>query len=123
GMEALTIGRPMESWRAHMPAGMVLKSEPFASCLSDPQGQYTVERFFKSRGLLYRKVGNALSARHFIQYADWFRQNAAPDVEDVRLVSLRQAEDGFALSLDDGRTVSAKRVILATGHKDYKRVP
>ena len=122
-MEALVIGRPMESWRAHMPAGMVLKSEAFASSLSDPQDRYTVERFFKSRGMPYRKVGNPLSAAHFIQYAHWFRQNAAPDVEDVRLVALRQAENGFALELDDGRTVSAKRVILATGHKDYKRVP
>jgi len=122
-METLVIGRPMESWRAHMPGGMVLKSEPFASNLSDPQGQYTVERFFKLRGMPYRKVGNPLSAAHFIQYADWFRQNAAPDVEDVRLVALRQAENGFTLDLDDGRTVAAKRVILATGHKDYKRVP
>src|SRR5581483_7442082 len=111
GMEALTIGRPMESWRAHMPAGMVLKSEAFASCLSDPQGQYTVERFFKLRGMPYRKVGNPLSAAHFIQYADWFRQNAAPEVEDVRLVALRQAEHRFALSFDDGRSVSAQRVI------------
>jgi thioredoxin reductase len=123
GIEALVIGRPMESWRNHMPAGMILKSEPFASNLSDPQGQFTVERFFKSRGLPYRKVGDPLHAATFIDYADWFRENAAPEVEDVRLIALRQAEDGFALAFDDGRSVWAKRVILATGHKDYQRIP
>jgi len=123
GIEALLIGRAMESWRNHMPTGMILKSEPFASNLSDPRRQYTLERFFALRGLPYRKVGEPLPAAHFIAYADWFRQNAAPDVEDVRLTSLRQVEDGFVLAFDDGRTAWAKRVILATGHVSFQHVP
>src|SRR5436305_1402240 len=76
-IEALIIGRPMASWRDHMPAGMILKSETFASNLSDPQRRYTFENFYKLRGTLYRAVGKPLSIGDFIAYADWFRERAA----------------------------------------------
>ncbi len=44
------IGSPMASWRQHMPADMALKSEPFASNLSDPEERYTFEQFHAARG-------------------------------------------------------------------------
>src|ERR1700722_1558411 len=36
GIDFRIFGRPMQSWRAHMPIGMHLKSEGFATNLSDP---------------------------------------------------------------------------------------
>ena len=41
GLELRVLGRPMASWRDHMPRGMFLKSEPWASNLSDPAGDHT----------------------------------------------------------------------------------
>ena len=61
GIENLVIGQPMASWRNNMPLGMILKSEPFASNLSDPQRRYTLERFYSSRATAYRPIGNPLS--------------------------------------------------------------
>src|SRR2546430_2530618 len=122
-IEALVIGRPMTSWCDHMPAGMILKSETFASNLSDPERRYTFEHFYRLRGMPYRPVGDPLSIENFISYADWFRQQAAPDVRDVALRSLRRLESGFELELDDGSRVRAKRVILATGYVNFPHMP
>ncbi|MGB9365161.1 MAG: NAD(P)-binding domain-containing protein [Xanthobacteraceae bacterium] len=123
GIEALIIGKPMSSWRSHMPAGMVLKSEAFASCLSDPERANTVEAYFRSRGKAYRPAGNPFAMSDFIDYADWFRRQCAPDVLDAELIALRPAENGFELEMRGGRLFSAKRVILATGHVNFAYTP
>jgi thioredoxin reductase len=122
-VEALVVGQPMEGWRNHMPAGMILKSETFASNLSDPQRQYTLERFYRERGVPYRRVGNPLAMSEFIAYADWFRQQAVPEVRNLRLESLRELENGFELVFDDGSRVRTKRVVLATGHVSFQHTP
>jgi cation diffusion facilitator CzcD-associated flavoprotein CzcO len=122
-IEALIIGRPMASWRDHMPVGMILKSETFASNLSDPQRRYTFENFYKLRGTPYRAVGNPLSIGDFIDYADWFREGAAPEIRDLTLRNLRRRDNGFELVLDDGSRVRTKRVILATGYVNFQHTP
>jgi cation diffusion facilitator CzcD-associated flavoprotein CzcO len=122
-IEALVIGQPMASWRGHMPTGMILKSETFASSLSDPSSRYNFERFFRLRGTAYRPIGDPLSLADFIDYADWFRQQAVPEVRDVELVSLRRVTDGFELGLGDGSRLWAKRVILATGYLAFRQTP
>ena len=122
-IEALVIGRPMASWRGHMPTGMLLKSEAFASSLSDPLFRYNVERFFRQRGTAYRPIGDPLSLSDFIDYADWFRQQAVPEVRDVALIDLRRVKDGFELGLGDGSRLWAKRVILATGYLAFRHTP
>ena len=46
-------GPVMEVWRRHMPKGMLLKSDGFASNLSDPAGSFTLKQFCQERGLAY----------------------------------------------------------------------
>jgi len=105
-----------------MPAGMALKSEPFASNLSDPERRFTLERFYASRGKTYVHKGVPLSIADFIGYADWFQRQAVPEIWDANLHSLRRAGTGFELTLDD-RKIFAKRVIVATGHLAFRHVP
>src|SRR5580692_4274627 len=45
GIPFRIFGRPMDSWRAHMPKGMLLKSDGFASNISDPDDQFTLGKF------------------------------------------------------------------------------
>src|SRR5215471_15469128 len=122
-IEALVVGRPMETWHANMPLGMILKSETFASNLWDPQRQYTFERFYGLRNMPYRPVGNPLPLGVFVDYAQWFRQHAAPDVTDATLAGLSRADHGFALDFSDGSTLSARRVILAMGYLGFASMP
>ena len=45
GVPFRQFGLPMQLWRAAMPAGMFLKSQGFASNLSDPAGQLPLRAF------------------------------------------------------------------------------
>ena len=121
-LDCTLIGSPMESWRTHMPKGMALKSERFASNLSDPDGRYTLERYSAARGACYSPKGVPLPIGEFLDYADWFQRRAAPEVWDTKLRRLRAVAGGFELTLDD-RTILAKRVILATGHLAFRHFP
>jgi len=121
-IEHAIVGAPMQSWRRHMPVGMKLKSEPFASNLSDPQRRYTLQQFAVSRGAGYSPRGQPLPIADFIDYADWFQRRVVPDVWNAKLIRLRPLGDGFELMLSD-RTVTAKRVIVATGHLAYRNFP
>jgi FAD-dependent urate hydroxylase len=123
GIESLVIGQPMASWRNNMPLGMILRSEPFASNLSDPQRLYTLERFYASRAMAYRPIGHPLSIADFLDYAWWFQQQTRIEVVDATLIDLRQADNGFALALADGGVIWARRVILATGFLPFRRIP
>jgi 2-polyprenyl-6-methoxyphenol hydroxylase-like FAD-dependent oxidoreductase len=45
GLDFRIFGRPMQFWREHMPEGMVLKSEGFASSLWHPHGALTLKEY------------------------------------------------------------------------------
>ncbi len=121
-LDHAVIGHPMGSWRDHMPAGMALKSERFASNLSDPEQAYTHERFAILRGHPYSPKGVPLQIGEFLDYAEWFQRNAVPQVYDFQIRRLRKTAGGFELRLDD-RILLAKRVVLATGHLDFRHFP
>ncbi len=48
GIDHLIVGRPMDTWRNHMPAGMYLKSEPYGSDMSCPQAGYDLAGYCRS---------------------------------------------------------------------------
>jgi thioredoxin reductase len=106
-----------------MPEGMVLKSEPFASNLWDPKRQFTLERFSRELGLPYQPSGKPVSLARFLDYADWFRQRAVGEVQDVKVKCVRRDAQNFILDLETGSSLQARRVILATGHMAFRYVP
>jgi predicted ATP-grasp superfamily ATP-dependent carboligase/thioredoxin reductase len=116
-------GSPLESWRRFMPEGMILKSEPFASNLWDPARRYSLKRYFSTQKIPFQAVGRPVSLSRFLDYADWFRQNTIDAPDDVKIVKLRRVEGGFALELADGRRVTSRRVVLATGHIPFRIIP
>src|SRR5258707_6859877 len=57
GVPFRIFGRPMDSWLAHMPKGMMLKSDGFASDIYDPDGDFTLKQFCSERGIEYSDAG------------------------------------------------------------------
>jgi thioredoxin reductase len=53
GVDHRIFGRPMRAWQSQMPAGMHLKSEGFASNLSDRDGRFTLAAHCTNTGLEY----------------------------------------------------------------------
>jgi thioredoxin reductase len=117
------LGTPLESWRRFMPDGMLLKSERFASNLWDPKRRYTLRRYCESRGLPWQPVGSPLSLALFLEYAEWFREQAVGEPRDLRVTKLRRVRGGFAVQLADGASFTSRQVVLATGHMAFRVAP
>jgi cation diffusion facilitator CzcD-associated flavoprotein CzcO len=117
------LGRPMGNWSCHMPHGMLLKSEPFASFLWDPKRRLTLERYCQEKQLPYRKSGRPVSLAQFLDYAEWFRDRAVPQVEDEEVVGLDRQGQGFVARLASGDAIEATNVVIATGQRDFRVIP
>ena len=114
-VEYRLFGRPMANWRDRMPAGMVLRSEGFASSLADPGREFTLERFCAEQGLDVGGWGCPVPIEVFREYADWFLRELALPVEEVMVQRLARSNRGFTLTLGTGEQVEARRVVLALG--------
>jgi thioredoxin reductase len=123
GIPFRIFGRPMDSWLAHMPKGMMLKSDGFASNIYDPDSKFTLKQFCAERGIDYADMGTPVRLETFGDYGLAFRDRMVPELEDKMVVGAQQLTDGFALRLDDGEVVKARRVVLAIGITHFAYVP
>jgi thioredoxin reductase len=123
GVEFRIFGRPMESWRTRMPAGMLLKSDGCASNLSDPSGRSTLERFSRDNGIPYRDHALPISLDTFTRYGVDFHRRLVPMVEETNVTSVDKHADGFELRLETGEVVRARRVVVAVGLGYFRHVP
>ncbi len=123
GVNFRQFGRPMHLWRTQMPRGMFLKSQGFASNLSDPGGAHTLAAFCSTSGRPYADYGLPVSLDDFVAYGFWFASKAADGVENTMVTELTGRDGQFELGLADGRTVTARRVVLATGVEHFTHTP
>jgi hypothetical protein len=123
GVASHVFGTPMHSWRQHMPRGMFLKSEGFASSFGDPRGPFRLARFCAEFGREYGDYGVPVDIETFIDYGRWFQRSLVPDVDDVEVCRIARSNSGFSLELADGRTLSAHRVVVACGFPRFRHIP
>ena len=119
GMATHVFGEPMGFWRQNMPKGMRIRSPWRATHLSDPSGALSLDAYASRCGL---DSGKPLSLEKFVAYGDWFQRHAVPDVDRRAVRLIDTAGSGFRLELADGGTLSADRVVVATGllNQDYR---
>jgi hypothetical protein len=120
GLRVAVFGEVMELWRKHMPDGMLLRSQWWASNLSDPGGRHSLARFLRETD---RRPCYPLPRTLFLEYARWFQERAVPEVDPTYVTSIERQAAGFRALLADGRTVAAKAVVLATGLLPHVRRP
>ncbi|MER7346074.1 NAD(P)-binding domain-containing protein [Streptomyces aurantiacus] len=122
GLDVRVFGRPMASWRDHMPRGMFLKSEPWASDLSAPDGRFGLAAYCAGAGLR-AEHGVPLPVEHFAAYGLWFAAHAAPPVDERLIRAVRPVPDGFTVTTTDGETFHGRTVALAVGVRPFAEVP
>lgn len=123
GVEHTIVGRPMDTWRAHMPIGMCLKSEPYASAIAAPRRGYDISAYSAAHGLDYVDRVGPLTLARFLGYADWFTAQLVPEVQDLSVTQVSAVSDGFKVEFADGQPVIARQLIVATGVLPHRYLP
>jgi cation diffusion facilitator CzcD-associated flavoprotein CzcO len=113
-------GFPMDLWRNHMPEGMLLKSDGFASNLYDPRGEFPLARYCQENSIKYSDDRSPVRLDTFVNYGLAFRDRLVPNLEETLVDSLRRQGDKFELRLGSGETVSARRVV---GVQHFRYIP
>ncbi|MEU9158311.1 NAD(P)-binding domain-containing protein [Streptomyces sp. NPDC048417] len=122
GLNVRVFGRPMASWRDHMPRGMFLKSEPWASNLSDPEARWRLDVYCAGRGVEARH-GRPIPLDMFTEYGLWFARNAAPPVDERTVTRIAPHTGGFDATTEDGETLHGRTVALAVGVLPFVEIP
>lgn len=116
-------GEPMKSWRKHMPRGMLLKSEGFATAVYDPEDFFTLRRYCEGAGLPYKDIGEPVPLERYIAYGLEFQKRFVPELEDHEVTLLRKEKRNFALTLSSGEILAARCVVVATGISHFGYLP
>jgi len=123
GIEHVIVGKPMEFWKANMPEGMYLRSPSGWSL--DPVGVHSLENYLAMQGATPGGV-EPLSLQFYSAYARWFLEQKRIDAIPAlvrRLDWAGGADRQIHATLDDGRIISARHVVIAVGFKYFKYLP
>ncbi len=116
-------GSPFQTWRTTMPKGMLLKSDGFASNLSDPRSELTLERFCRDHGLPYDATRLPVPLETFVNYGAEFQRRFVPKLDPRQVVDIAFDRHGFRLKLEDGYRITARKVVLAVGITHFAYTP
>lgn len=118
-VEHRIFGAPMHFWRTMSP-GMYLKSFAFATNICAPQPHYSFNEYLRSHGVM---VEEPVEIATFGEYGAWAQSHIAPQVEDVQVTHVAHKGGAYALTLETGEQVWARRVVIATGLTHFERMP
>ena len=115
-------GTPMAFWSAIATAGQgrYLKSFCFGTNIDVPEPGYGFSEWSKARGL---ESFEPCSIQQFVDYGHWVQKRCVKNLERQNVVAIRREGSAFHLSLPDGETFLARRVVLATGLSGFDYLP
>jgi hypothetical protein len=115
-------GTPMAFWSAIATAGhgRYLKSFCFGTNIDVPKAGYGFSEWSEARGL---ESFEPCSIQQFVDYGLWVQQRCVTSLERKNVVAIRQEASAFHLTLADGETLLAGRVVLATGLSGFDHLP
>jgi thioredoxin reductase len=116
-------GEPMRSWTHHMPQGMSLKSEGFASDLYDPDGKFPLKAYCEEKGVAYADVALPVKLDTFIGYGLEFQKRFVPTLENTQVIGVARESKHFVLTTANGETAQARAVVVAAGIMHFSYLP
>ena len=124
GVSHQIAGRPMDLWRNHMPDGMYLKSEPYASSIAAPDDGYELRSYCAAQGLDdYTDRIGPVPRERLLSYADWFTGKLVPDVIEDSVTQVTATSGGFRVTFAAADPVTVRQVVVATGVMPHAYVP
>ena len=120
GLDIRIFGEPVGFWRDNMPVGMKLRSPWVATDIAHPGKQFTLNDFYGETGRAKPKL---LPLEKFVDYGRWFQQRVSPDIDRRKVLRVADCDGGFRLTLADGDTAFAHRVVMAQGLLGHEHRP
>jgi cation diffusion facilitator CzcD-associated flavoprotein CzcO len=120
GIATVVSGQPMALWRAHMPAGMFLRSS--TDWHLDAEDVHTFAAFVEDRDLAARDI-DPVPIAVFLDYTDWFIERTGVAIDEDLVTRLVRRDDGFEATFASGRRLVADRVVAASGIARFQRLP
>jgi cation diffusion facilitator CzcD-associated flavoprotein CzcO len=111
-------GAPMRTWRTMMPPEMLLRSHWTETRLSAPNDRGTLQCWADAVG--GEKI-EPVPLQSFLRYADWFREQFVPEVDDADITSVERANGTFRLRTAAGDELDARRIVAAVGVTPFPR--
>lgn len=119
GIPTVVFGKPMAFWN-RMPDGMFLKSIWTASSIADPHGLYTLDRYVATTGYQHQEP---VPLPDFVEYGRWVQRNTVPEVDPAMVTGVARDGERFRVETEDGRSITASAVVVATGIQAYAHLP
>jgi thioredoxin reductase len=116
-------GTPMQIWSEHMPKGMLLKSDGFASSLYDPGATFTIGHYCAEKNIPYADVGIPVAREVFVAYGLEFQKRFVPNLEQTNIASVSRSNGSFQLQTVAGETFKARKVVVAAGITHFGYLP
>lgn len=123
GVPFRIFGRPMDTWISHMPKGMLLKSDGFASNLDDGKNSFPLSAFCREKGITYGNTEVPIAIETFCAYGVTFGDRLVPELDQRNVVGIERTTGGFRVLLEGGEMVDASKVVLAVGVTHFENVP
>lgn len=119
GVSFRIFGEPMRTW-LDMPRGMFLKSLGFATNVYTPDGRLGFVAYSAERGL---ETSEPCAIADFARYGIWVQKWEVPELERTSVTGISRDDNLFRLTLANGKTVHAARVVIAVGVNHFARMP
>jgi hypothetical protein len=119
GIEPVVFGEVMGFWKA-LPKGMLLRSEWTAAHLTDPNNPRSLFDYERAIG---QPLPRRIPMTEWARYGEWFQRSSVPNVDSRFVASVKRDQTGFCVTLEDGESVAARRVVIATGLTNFAKRP
>lgn len=122
-IEHVVVGKTMDFWKSNMPEGMYLRSA--CDWHYDPFNEATIERYLETKNLRPADV-EPLALDFYLSYVEWFVQQKMIEILPAWVQQLNYVPGPphfFEAILQDGKTLTARNVVLALGFRYFKNVP
>lgn len=120
GLQTIVYGRTLSFWKEHMPRGMLLRSSWGASHISDPHKSWSFDAYQAQRET---NISKPIPKDDFVQYGEWFQQQAVPDLDQRTINLIRPVQAGYELVLEDGQVVTTRHMVIAAGILPFTHIP
>jgi len=115
-IDYLVTGKPMAFWKNHTPSGMYLRT-PCDWHIGD-----SLERYLQTRQLTPEEI-QPVPVEFFIGYIEDTIEKHHLTVFQTEVEQLTYDDPGYIARLDNGDTVYASNVVVATGYYPFCRIP